>query len=78
MNDIILRLKQIFKNILDYSGEMNDDCCMETISGWDSLSHINLIFAIEEDFDIIIDEEEMIKMDNYKVILEITQKKFQK
>ena len=32
--------------------EVNDDLSMENTEAWDSLKHIELIFSIEEEFEI--------------------------
>ena len=38
---------------------INDQSGPESIEAWDSLGHINIITAIEEDFDIEITPEEI-------------------
>ena len=37
---------------------------------WDSIKHMDLMFALEESFDVEFNEEQMIKMVNVKEILE--------
>jgi acyl carrier protein len=57
------KLKQIMANIFETEeDEITDESSMDSIEKWDSLKHINLIIAIEEQFGISIDEEEMIEM----------------
>jgi acyl carrier protein len=41
---------------------------------WDSLSHMNLIVEIEKKYNIKLGYKEMIKMTNYKNIIQIIKK----
>jgi len=75
MSDLFFELSTIFKNVLDYSGEITDECKIDKVTTWDSLSHITLIFAIEEYFDLSISEEEMAEMISFNKILDILSKK---
>lgn len=49
----------------------------ETIKkrNWDSLEHISLISAMEEEFDIIFEPEEIVEMIHYENIIIIIQQK---
>jgi len=68
-------LKKIFQSVLGLSHNFSDNATIESVQSWDSLSHINLIFAIEEFFNININEEEMIQMNNYETIVNIVSEK---
>ncbi len=47
------QLDTIFQDIFDDpSLEVRDDMTAEHVEGWDSLSHINLVFAVEKRFKI--------------------------
>ena len=51
--EIIKRLEDIFQDIFDDKNLMiSNDTTAEDIDDWDSLAHINLIVAIEKDFNI--------------------------
>jgi len=66
------RLKRVMANIFDIPGaEINEESSMETIINWDSLKHIQLMTAIEEEFQIILSIENMISMTNYPTILKV-------
>ena len=41
---------------------------MDTIENWDSLRHLNLILALEEEFEVSFDEEETINIVSYLLI----------
>jgi acyl carrier protein len=47
------RLTKVFREVFeDLSLEIKDESNAKDIPGWDSLAHVNLTIAIEEEFDI--------------------------
>ena len=70
------KLKKLLSVLLGIDEEkINNDVSSETIEGWDSLRQMNIIVAIEEEFNIQFDEEESILADNYQALLSLIQKK---
>lgn len=70
------KLKKLLSVLLDVDEEkINNDVSSQTIEGWDSLRQMNIIVAIEEEFDIQFDEEESILADSYQALLSLIQKK---
>ena len=60
------KLKQILSNLFELEeDEITDESSIHSIENWDSLKHINMIIAIEEEFGISIDEEEMVEMTSF-------------
>ena len=51
--------------------EINEDSSADTIEKWDSLRHLNLILALEEEFGVSIPDEEVGNMVNYKIIYHV-------
>ena len=51
-------------------GSVNADSSMDTIGQWDSLNHMNLIMALEEEFAIQFDNAEVMKFTSMKDILQ--------
>lgn len=47
---------------------INEDSSSDSIETWDSLHHLNLILALEEEFNVIIPDEEVGNLVNYKLI----------
>jgi acyl carrier protein len=45
-----------------------DDASSDNIENWDSLRHLNLILALEEEFGVSIPDEEVGNLVNYKLI----------
>ncbi len=53
MSDVHTRLSTIFRDVFDdESLVLRDDLTAEDVENWDSLTHINLIVAIEKEFRI--------------------------
>lgn len=53
MDELLNQLQGIFRDVLDQPElELRHDSSAKTIEGWDSLAHINLISAIEQEFGI--------------------------
>jgi acyl carrier protein len=48
--------------------DINDDTSMDTIERWDSLSHLNLILALESEFNITLTEENTVEIISYPLI----------
>lgn len=49
--------------------EVNEDSSPDTISKWDSLQHMNLVLALEEEFKIQFTGDQTVTMLNVKLIL---------
>jgi acyl carrier protein len=65
------RVKKIMSEVLDIEiDSINENTSPETVESWDSLKQMNLIVALEEEFDIEFDDEHIIEMMDYKSILE--------
>ena len=49
-------------------GQINEDSSPDTIESWDSLKHMNLVSALEEEFDISFTDFEILEMMNFPLI----------
>ncbi len=54
---------------------LNDDLTMSDIEKWDSLTHMDLITSIEENFDIQLSMDEIMEMQDIKTIKKIVSDK---
>ena len=64
-NEIHERLTNVFRDIFDDEAiVINDDTTAADIDGWDSLEHINLVCAIEEEFNIKFSMGETVRLKN--------------
>ena len=63
--EIFTRLNYIFRDIFDDNTiSVNENTTAADIEDWDSLTHISLIAAIEDDFGIRFDMKDVLKMKN--------------
>ena len=49
-------------------GELDDDASPERISGWDSLTHLNMTVALEERFGVELTTDDILHMQNVGAI----------
>ena len=51
--DICERLTDVFRSVFNNESiELKDSMTADDVDGWDSIAHITLIFAIEEEFGL--------------------------
>lgn len=55
--------------------ELNENSSQKTVAFWDSLKHMNLILALEEEFDITFSDEEITKIGSMKDIIVLLKSK---
>lgn len=66
------RVKKVIAEILDIEiNSINDNTSPETVESWDSLKQMNIIVALEEEFDIEFSDEDIIEMLNFRLICSI-------
>jgi acyl carrier protein len=66
------KVTQIFYQLFSAkSGSITLESSPDTVDGWDSLQHLNLILALEEEFGISLTEAQMIEMLSVGLIVEI-------
>jgi len=63
------RARQVLETTLGVSIAPGADLRREDEPKWDSLKHVVLIFAIEDEFDIQLEEEQMERIDSLSAIL---------
>jgi acyl carrier protein len=64
-----IKIKQIMSAVFEIPLEsIDEDASSDNIENWDSLRHLNLILALEEEFGISIPDEEVGNLLNYKLI----------
>ena len=50
---------------------INDESSSDDIETWDSLKHMNMVLALEEEFNVQFGEEQILEMLNVGLIIEI-------
>ena len=64
-----MKLKKVISNVLGVSIDaINDNSSPDSIDKWDSLSHLNLVMAIEAEFDVELTPEDSMDMLSVKLI----------
>ena len=62
-------LKQVMGSILKVDpASLGPDSSNDTIETWDSLKHMNLVLALEEEFGVSIPDEEAANITSYALI----------
>lgn len=73
------KLKQVFKELFKIEpGDFREDLDVNSVAGWDSMNHLNLIIAMEESFNVSFSTEEVIQMTSVKSIIETLRGKNEK
>ncbi|NOZ34226.1 MAG: acyl carrier protein [Chlorobi bacterium] len=63
------RIKEIMAAVFETEiSNITDDASPDTIENWDSLRLINLVAALEDEFNIEFEEEEIVEMLNFKLV----------
>lgn len=66
--DIELRVIEIVAQALKQS--VTRDTTREATAAWDSLKHIEMVFAIEDELQIRFDEDELAALDSVQALVE--------
>lgn len=51
--------------------ELNDNLDKNNVDGWDSVHQLSIVSSLEDTFDIMLDVEDVLKVDSYAHIKEI-------
>jgi len=56
-------------------GTLNDASSPDDIDAWDSVGHMNMVVALEEEFELEFTEEESMEMMNFELVCELLKEK---
>ena len=66
---------KVFKEVLELHGDVDtNDLRYNEIANWQSLAHITLVSALEGEFDIMVDPDDILAMNSYDKAVEIVRK----
>jgi acyl carrier protein len=69
------KLKSIFSEVLGIDEEsVTDELTYNSIPEWDSVAHMALVAEIDDQFDIMLDTEDVIDMSSFAKAKEILKK----
>ena len=75
-NQILMEVTEIFKKILRNKNIVLDaNTTAKDVEAWDSLSHIQLMVAIEKHFNIVFSSTELIKKKNVGELISVIEQK---
>lgn len=63
LSDVRQRLAGVFFAVISDEVEFHDGLTAAAVEEWDSLSHVNFMFAVEEEFGIQLSQREMVPAD---------------
>ena len=70
MNTVSERVKTVLSRVFNVGEEVvNENSSPDTIEKWDSMGHLNLAVALEEEFKTELSEEEIMELMNFKLIV---------
>jgi acyl carrier protein len=66
------RLRRVFRSSLELADDFDvDGLTYRGIESWDSLAHMSLVAAMEDEFGVMIDTEDVIDMSSFDKAREI-------
>jgi len=75
-NNIKERIKNVMSAVFTISkNQIKDDASPDSIDSWDSLKHMNLVVALEEEFKIQFSDDEITDTTNYTSFVSILEEK---
>ncbi len=70
--EVYEKLNKVFQDVFDDETiTVHDETTSEDIEDWDSLEHINLVVAVENEFDVDFNMGEVNKMKNVGEMVDI-------
>ena len=77
MNNLFVRnkIETLFKNTFNIKDEDISKASQNNLKNWDSINHMNLILAIEKEFDITLDNNDVIKLSNFRTCFQLIKNK---
>jgi acyl carrier protein len=67
------KLRQIFQQSFDVK-EINNSMSIENVKGWDSMAHVGLMLALQQEFNVSISPAEAIELTDVAAIKQFLQK----
>ena len=75
----LTKVRAAFKSAFDIDPELvSIETSASDIPAWDSVSHLSLASELEQAFDVSLDVDELIEMENVREIVRIIQTKLSK
>lgn len=64
------RVIQVISKVMNVpTTKLNADSSPESVEQWESMKHIHLVLALEEEFDVQFDDEQIAELQSVKLIV---------
>lgn len=64
------RIKKVMGDVFNVDpDEINENTAPDNLEAWDSLKHMNLVVALEEEFNVEFDDDEIEGLLNFQLIV---------
>jgi acyl carrier protein len=72
MDELIAdRVRRVLVDVLNVDVEqIQQDSSPDTVENWDSLNHINMVIALEQEFNVVFAADEIERLLTFKLIYE--------
>lgn len=68
-------LKEVFKEALELDETINIEALVyNTIEEWDSIGHMTLVAEIEDEYDIMLETDDVLDLSSFEKAIEILKK----
>lgn len=75
-DEILARVQEVFREELELDDlELTDETTADDVEEWDSLSHVQLVVALEKTFGIKFTSREILSWDNVGDLVDCIEKK---
>ncbi|HET6286022.1 MAG TPA: acyl carrier protein [Amycolatopsis sp.] len=72
MAEVAGKLREVFVEALDLDGDVDvENLKYRDIEAWDSVGHMALVAAIEDEFEVEFDTDQVIDMSSFKVAVDM-------
>ena len=69
MQENTLKLKQVLARVFNIDPEIiTEQASPDNIENWDSLRHMNLVLALEEEFNVEFTDDQVVEILSYQLI----------
>jgi len=76
MDEIITKLEPIFRDVFDQPAlSIDRESSARTVQGWDSLTHVTLVMAIEQEFGLKFGLGELQDLENVGGMVDLIRRK---
>lgn len=79
MQSTLGRVQKAFQSAFDTDPQsITIDTVPEDVKAWDSMGHVTLASSLEQEFNIVLDVQELMEMENVRQIVRVIESKLAK